>query len=219
MAEVKNSSYNAAKQAVLIDLEDGVPVSRQESLRSITAGCGKCFTYINPLRQNQYQKADSTIRFELAEIMDRMAAFTQESGLYRSMGGVHSLLLDTPGLSVFAEDIGRHNCLDKVTGSLLKDGLIALSRDAVVYISGRVTSEIMTKLIRLGAPVIVSKSTPSVSAINLAIQYGITLLGYVKNNTGCVYSGSDRLIAMTSAMAIPRQENQLVANLSERRGN
>jgi FdhD protein len=187
--------YNAAAQLVRVELVDGVSVSRQQSLRSMTAGCGKCFTYINPLRQSQFHKVQSSLRFSLADIMRRMEEFTQKSSLYHSMGGVHSLLLDVEGPSVFSEDIGRHNCLDKVTGALLQDGRLDLAQDSVAYISGRVTSEIMTKLIRLGAPVIVSKSTPSVSAIKLAGQYGVTLLGYVKGDSGYVYSGAERLLA------------------------
>lgn len=201
-ADVKEVSYNAAALVVLIELEDDVNVSRQNSLRSITAGCGKCFTYINPLMQSQFHKVESSARFSLADIMGRMAKFTQKSGLYRSVGGVHSLLLDAVGFSVFSEDIGRHNCLDKVTGALLKVGKVGLAKDAIVFISGRVTSEIMTKLIRLGAPVIVSKSTPSVAAVKLANQYGITLLGYVKEDSGFVYSGAERLL--TAPPTTPR---------------
>lgn len=192
--EVKAASYNPAAHVVHIELSDSVTISRQESLRSVTAGCGKCFTYINPLRKSQFRQIDCRRRFPLAQIMRRMADFTQKSGLYKGMGGVHSLLLHAPECAVFAEDIGRHNCLDKVTGDMLKTGRLSAAGEAVVYISGRVTSEIMTKLIRLGAPVIVSKSTPSVAAIKLAEQYGVTLLGYVKNDGGFVYSGADRLI-------------------------
>jgi FdhD protein len=192
--DVHETCYNAAAQLVRVELASDVSVSRQQSLRSVTAGCGKCFTYINPLRQSQFHKVKSSLRPSLVGIMRRMAEFTQKSSLYHSMGGVHSLLLDVEGLSVFSEDIGRHNCLDKVTGTLLQDGRLNLAQDGVVYISGRVTSEIMTKLIRLGAPMIVSKSTPSVSAVKLASQYGVTLLGYVKDDSGYVYSGAERLL-------------------------
>jgi FdhD protein len=222
-AEVKETGYNPSAHVVNVRLSDGVSVSRQESLRSITAGCGKCFTYINPLRQSQFRKIVGNRRFSLAQIMRRMADFTQKSGLYKGMGGVHSLLLQAPGRAVFSEDIGRHNCLDKVTGTMLKEGRLSSAKDAVVYISGRVTSEIMTKLIRLGAPVIVSKSTPSVAAIKLAEQYGVTLLGYVKGDSGFVYSGADRLLvdplpgsnaeAHTSAPARPELMGAL-ANVS-----
>jgi FdhD protein len=204
--EVRCTSYNDTALVVHIDLMDHVFVSRRDSLRSITAGCGKCFTYINPLCKSQFKKIESSVVFTLAEIMERMAEFTRTSSLYRSMGGVHSLLLYTPQRSVFSEDIGRHNCLDKVTGTLLKEGRLSMARNAVIFISGRVTSEIMTKLIRLGAPVIVSKSTPSVAAIKLAVQYGITLLGYVKDGSGYVYSGVERLVTGVERLVIGAEQ-------------
>ena len=60
-----------------------------------------------------------------------------------------------------AEDIGRHNCFDKVTGMLMKHDKMQLAENGVIFISGRLTSEMMTKMIRLKTPLVVSKSAPS----------------------------------------------------------
>ena len=193
--DIEDIYYNERAMAVLITLRDGISLKRQESLRSVTAGCGKCYTYINPLRHSQFKKASDSTQFSLAEIMDRMRQFTGQSELFRVIGGVHSLLFYTPEFSLFSEDIGRHNCLDKIIGALLKRGKLKEAESGVAFISGRVTSEIMTKIIRLGAPVIVSKSTPSAAAVKLADQYNITLLGYARSDTGYIYSGADRLLA------------------------
>jgi len=64
----------------------------------------------------------------------------------------------------------------------------------MMFVSGRVSSEIITKVIRLGVPVLVSRSTPTAAAVNLAREYNVTLLGYVRRNTGVVYAGAERLI-------------------------
>lgn len=192
--DLEEAYYNDRALAVVVTLREGLSLKRQESLRSITAGCGRCFTYINPLKINQYKVAQSTKKFSLDNIMGQMRDFTGKSDVFRVVGGVHSLLFQAPDYVVFSEDIGRHNCLDKVTGTLLKEGKIELAEEGVVYISGRVTSEIMTKMIRLGAPVIVSKSTPSAAAVKLAQQYGITLLGYARNDSGYIYSGAGRIL-------------------------
>lgn len=106
---------------------------------------------------------------------------------------MHSLLFKAHDSEFFSEDIGRHNCFDKVTGMLLREGRLSLVSGGVVYISGRVTSEIMMKAVRIDVPVIVSKSTPSLAAIKLAHEYDVTLLGYVIGDHGFVYSGADRL--------------------------
>lgn len=195
IVDIDEIYYNDMAMAVMIRLREGISVKRQESLRSITSGCGKCYTYINPLKQDQYREVEASETFTAGTIMDRMTAFTNQSEVFRRIGGVHSLLLDAPGYSVFSEDIGRHNCFDKVTGVLLRGGKLALAPKSVVYISGRVSSEIMTKVIRLGAPVIVSKSTPTTSAVKLANQYHVTLLGYARHNSAYIYSGAERIVA------------------------
>lgn len=65
----------------------------------------------------------------------------------------------------------------------------------MVFISGRLSSEMVTKIIRLGVPVVVSKSTPTIAAIRLAQQYRITLLGYVKGGKGIIYSCPERVMS------------------------
>ena len=71
---------------------------------------------------------------------------------------------------------------------------MTLVGNAILFVSGRVSSEIITKVIRMGVPVLVSRSTPTAAAVNLAREYNVTLLGYVRKNSGYVYSGDERLI-------------------------
>ncbi len=69
-----------------------------------------------------------------------------------------------------------------------------LAGSGIIFVSGRVSSEIITKVIRIGVPVIVSRSTPTAAAVHLARKYNVTLLGYVRKNSGFVYSGEGRLV-------------------------
>lgn len=191
--DVEDIYYNEKLMAVIVRLKEGILVDRQESLRSITSGCGKCYTYINPLKQSQYRHLDDKIPFSLDGIMEAMKAFIRQSEVFRLVGGVHSILFHTPEYSVLNEDIGRHNCFDKITGILLKEGKLNLTQRGVVFISGRISSEIMTKVIRLGTPVLVSRSTPTTAAVRLAEQYHVTLLGYVREDRGYIYTGAERI--------------------------
>lgn len=192
-ADVEEISYNERMLAVIIRLRDGILVNRQESLRSITSGCGKCFTYINPLKQNQYSIVETKKIYSVKTILDMMKVFMKESEIFKDVGGVHSVLFYTPEYQVLNEDIGRHNCFDKITGILLKDGKLDLALNSVVYVSGRISSEIMTKVVRLGTPVLVSRSTPTSAAVKLAKQYNVTLLGYVRGDRGFVYTCPEKL--------------------------
>lgn len=194
IADVESMTYNERLFAVMIKLAPGKAVEKCESLRSVTSGCGKCFTYINPLKHEKYQPAEGEERFPLRTILDLMRQFERSSAIYREIGGVHSVLFHHDAFSVFTEDIGRHNCFDKIAGVLLREGNMDLTGSGIMFVSGRVSSEIITKVIRIGVPVLISRSTPTAAAVNLARQYNVSLLGYVRSDAGFVYAGEERLI-------------------------
>ncbi|MDD5413629.1 MAG: formate dehydrogenase accessory sulfurtransferase FdhD, partial [Smithellaceae bacterium] len=158
-----------------------------------TSGCGKCFTYINPLKQDKFIVLSGHDKLSLCNMMQSMKDFERRSEIYKTVGGVHSVLFQQDDFSVFNEDIGRHNCFDKIAGVLLRNRKMNLVEHGILFVSGRVSSEIITKVIRMGAPVLVSRSTPTSAAVHLARQYNVTLLGYVRKNSGYVYSGEERL--------------------------
>ncbi|MDM7988117.1 MAG: formate dehydrogenase accessory sulfurtransferase FdhD [Smithella sp.] len=191
--DVASISYNERLFAVMINLTEGKSVEKCESLRSVTSGCGKCFTYINPLKHDKFIILSDDKKYSLDNIMQSMKDFEKRSDLYQNVGGVHSVLFQHDEFSVFNEDIGRHNCFDKILGVLLKNQKMNLVENAVLFVSGRVSSEIITKVIRMGVPVLVSRATPTAAAVNLAREYHVTLLGYVRKDSGFVYAGENRL--------------------------
>jgi FdhD protein len=192
-SDIEKISFNEKMLAVVITLKAGIIIDRQESLRSITSGCGKCYTYINPLKQSQYNVVRTDTKYPVNTILDLMKDFINKSKIFAEVGGVHSVLFYTPDYEVLIEDIGRHNCFDKITGLMLKENKLNLFSKAVIFVSGRISSEIMMKIIRMEAGILVSKSTPTTSAIKLAQQFNVTLLGYVRNNGGYIYSYPERL--------------------------
>jgi FdhD protein len=191
--DISSITYNERLFAVMINLAAGKSVEKCESLRSVTSGCGKCFTYINPLKHDKFLALSDDKKFILSNIMQSMKNFEKRSEIYKTIGGVHSVLFQHEELSVFNEDIGRHNCFDKITGVLLRNNKMTLVENAILFVSGRVSSEIITKVIRMGVPVLVSRSTPTAAAVNLAREYNVTLLGYVRGQSGYVYAGESRL--------------------------
>lgn len=192
LQDVKNISFNDEIPAVIVQLKEGIIPGHQYSTKSITSSGGKY--HINPLARNQYEAATSKVTFPLDSIMDLMAAFVTKSEIFTTVGGVHSILFYTPDCEILTEDIGRHNCYDKMTGILLKSAKKDLSGRGVVFASGRISSEIMAKIIRIGIPVVVSKSTPTVAAVKLAREHNVTVMGYVRNTGGFIYSCPERLL-------------------------
>ena len=190
--DIGQISYNLGLQAVIMDLQPNIGLHRMGSLRSVTSGCGKCMTYIPPL-QNHFKINTSNQTFSLDTILDTMKRFLHQSAVFKNIGGVHSVLFYMADYELLIEDIGRHNCVDKVTGILLQENKIEATKNGALFISGRVSSEIITKAMRLGIPVIVSRSTPTSTAVHLAQQYGITLLGYVRGEKATIYSNRERI--------------------------
>lgn len=107
--------------------------------------------------------------------------------------GVHSgALFDGENLLLFREDIGRHNVFDKIHGAALRNG-VALS-DKLLVFSGRCSSEMMIKVVRMNVPVVVAKSVPTTHAINLAKKFGITLVGRLSADSFCIYTNHQRIV-------------------------
>jgi len=114
--------------------------------------------------------------------------------LYQTAGGVHtSALSDGKRILIAAEDIGRHNTLDKIAGRCLLDRINP--RQRVLITTGRVSSEMMQKAARIGASVVISRTAPSSLAIEIAEQSGITLIGYARRDRFTVYCYPQRVVA------------------------
>jgi FdhD protein len=117
--------------------------------------------------------------------------------LYRQSGGVHaSILTDGEGNFVIAEDIGRHNTLDKIAGRCLRENIQFKRR--IILTTGRISSEMLQKSTRLGAVIVISRTSPSSLSIKLAERYGITLIGYARRNRFNIYTHPERIIPLDS---------------------
>ena len=127
------------------------------------------------------------------EAIGRLVEMLFESQeLYRETGGVHtSALSDGEKIVLVAEDIGRHNTLDKIAGLCLMNNTWPETR--ILITTGRISSEMLQKAARLSAPILISRTSPSSLSIEMAERYGITLIGYARTRRFNVYSNSQRV--------------------------
>jgi FdhD protein len=157
--------------------------------RTLTSGCGGGATF-----KTQEQRVDSDVVVTPEKILSLMKQFQEEMELYRLCGGVHaSALCDTKNLLVVAEDIGRHNTLDKIQGECLLDGLS--TKDRLILSTGRVSSEMLIKAAKMQAPVVVSRHSITGNAVTLARDLDIALVGHARGSRLSVYSHPERLQA------------------------
>ena len=112
--------------------------------------------------------------------------FETPGDLFQSTGCAHSCALVTDGqVQCYREDIGRHNALDKVIGYALKNG-IPISK-SIVFTSGRISQDYLQKVIKAGFKIVVSRAAVTASAVALARQENITMLGFIRRNGGNIY--------------------------------
>ncbi len=139
--------------------------------------------------------------FPAEKLMVWMDQLFDSQQLYRQTRGVHcSLLTDGREIIAFAEDIGRHNTLDKIAGKLVRQALEPQQR--CLLTTGRISSEMLQKAARIGASIVISRTSPTSLSIQLAEQYGITLIGYARRNQFNLYTHPQRVdFARSSALA------------------
>jgi FdhD protein len=165
--------------------------------RHVTANsaCGVCGRRsIDDLMQGT-RRVDSPLQVPRAVVSmlpDRLRAAQKT---FEETGGLHAAgLFDAGGrLMQVAEDVGRHNAVDKVVGAELMQGRVPLS-ERILFVSGRTSFEILQKSVVAGIPVVASVSAPSSLAIELALEAGVTLLGFVRGGTFNIYSGGHRIV-------------------------
>jgi FdhD protein len=132
----------------------------------------------------------------LADLPD---ALRDRQRIFEETGGLHaSGLFDTDGtLRVLREDVGRHNAVDKIVGEQVLAGNVPLA-DHVLQVSGRLSFEIVQKAAVAGIPIVSAVSAPSSLAVEAGERFGMTLVGFVRDERLNVYTHPERLLASLS---------------------
>ncbi len=160
--------------------------------RAVTSGCGKGTTFTHAIDALQAQPAPAGPQVDAGQLRRLMHALLRGSDLYRESGGVHSAALaTTDAIVIFRDDIGRHNAVDKIHGEcFLRDIPVG---DKILLTTGRISSEILVKAAKLGVAVLVSRSSPTDLALELAGRTGITVVGQVRGGGLTIYTGEERV--------------------------
>ncbi|PEK99737.1 formate dehydrogenase accessory sulfurtransferase FdhD [Bacillus sp. AFS017336] len=167
-----------------------------QSKRYITSCCGMSrqgFVFVNDALTAKKMK-EVNVQLSFQDCFRLMNEMQQSALLFQNTGGVHNAALcDLNGFVLNRMDIGRHNALDKIYGYCLKNK-ISIS-DKIIVFSGRLSSEILLKVAKIGCEVILTKSAPTELALQLAEELGITTVGFIRNKSLNVYTHSNRIVS------------------------
>jgi FdhD protein len=187
-ASVLNVVLSRSRAEILPELLD----SRRNVAQNSSCGlCGRrtlesLDVDAEPLPMAWHVDADVVARFPVA-LRHAQYAFDETGGLHAA--GLFNLAAD---LQASAEDVGRHNAVDKLLGRMLTARRLPLSHSAL-FVSGRSSFEIVQKAFLGGIPLVASVSAPSSLAVDLARRTGITLVGFVRDGRCNVYAHPERL--------------------------
>ena len=162
-----------------------------------TSGCTGGVTAVASVERPQPVFASNEFNLSPGQINHQVEMLFDAQKLYRETGGVHtSMLSDGERVILSAEDIGRHNTLDKIAGLCLTENIWPEKR--ILITTGRISSEMLQKGVRMGAKVVASRTSPSSMSIELAEAWGITLIGYARRNKFNLYATPERILLKTS---------------------
>lgn len=133
-------------------------------------------------------------RFSGEMLLNLPGAVRQMQPVFEATGGLHAAAVFGPDgeISIVREDVGRHNATDKVVGALLTDGGLP-GNDLGLFVSGRASFELMQKTLVAGIPMLVAVGAPSSLAVDTAEDFGMTLVGFLRDGTFNIYAGGERI--------------------------
>jgi FdhD protein len=190
---------NGLVNVVRVELAEGVAVDldRLERHFYTSSSCGVC-------GKASLEAVAVQGRFDLHAVGPKIPArvlatlpdaLISEQSIFERTGGLHaSGLFDATGkVHAVREDVGRHNALDKLIGSRLREDALPLT-DFGIVVSGRASFELMQKAMVAGVPVLAAVGAPSSLAVELAQEFGMTLVGFLKRDRFNIYTRADRIV-------------------------
>jgi FdhD protein len=183
--------------AVIVSLIGGTTLDLDARRFYVTSSCGVCGkASIDALAASGCAMLPAGQPTLSADLVSHLPARLREGqAIFEHTGGLHAAgLFNTAGeLLYLREDVGRHNAVDKLIGAAFLEGRLPL-HEHVLMLSGRISFELVQKAVTAGIPIVIAVGAPSSLAIETALRFGMTLIGFVRHGHLNVYAGGDRLI-------------------------
>ncbi len=158
-----------------------------------TSGCAQGTVFGDLMQEFDRIELSPAARIRTSWLYQLTRKINTEPSLYLKAGAIHGCVLceeDRP--LVYMEDVGRHNAVDKIAGYMLVNNVPA--HDKIFYTTGRLTSEMVIKTVKMGIPILVSRSGFTAWGVELARKTGLTLIGRARGKRFVALSGAERIV-------------------------
>lgn len=183
-------SWHVSKNNTCVDVWLHSMDFRPPHRKIVTSGCGGGVTFDD--LSSSHAPLESDLTAAPAQLAGLMRQLHQGATLYQEARGIHTAVLASGDeVLLQVEDVGRHNCLDKLCGAALLAGVA--TRDRIILSSGRISSEMINKARRLETPIVCSRTSPTSLSVRLAEAWNITIVAYLRQDRMRVYTRPDRL--------------------------
>ncbi|MER0437980.1 formate dehydrogenase accessory sulfurtransferase FdhD [Emticicia sp. W12TSBA100-4] len=193
-----DAGRQAQENIVRVELKPSIEVDLSKVERNFyaTSSCGVCGkASIESIQQYCKILTNDDLKVPATYIQSLLNILKEKQVFFKHTGGLHAALLvslSNAKLGILREDIGRHNALDKVIGSAFQANLLPL-KDSILAMSSRASFEIIQKAASAHIPIVACVGAPSSLAIETARDFGITLIGFLRNDGFNVYSHDNRI--------------------------
>jgi FdhD protein len=183
--------------SISVTVAGDLDLSRLDRHFYTSSSCGICGkTSLQALRMNREIHLDpSRPKHSVEFLLQTPSLVREKQSIFEHTGGLHGAALfdQEQNLVRICEDIGRHNAVDKLVGAELLSGRSDFS-DLLLFVSGRAGFELVQKSIMTGIPFMVAVGAPSSLSVELAREYGSTLVGFLRERRFNLYAGPDRVL-------------------------
>jgi FdhD protein len=175
-----------------VTLPEGKKIPYERNYNILWTDCASP-SLIQKRMGDKLAKARTTLKLNPQKIIEASRKVRDLSGPYKETGALHSAFLFDENMDTiaYAHDVSRHNAVDKVIGMRLLSG--ESFDDKVIMTTGRITSSLVLKCLRVGIPMVVSRGAPLFDSIELAREYGLGVIGFLRGKRFNIYSGEEML--------------------------
>ena len=185
--------YNKDIETIVIRTKRKTNYEKILKKKITTSGCAQGTVFGDIYEKLQKTKIKSKTKIKKKWIYELSKKITLTPSLYLEAGAIHGCVLCEKNFPlIYMEDVGRHNAIDKIAGYMSKHNITANNK--TFYTTGRLTSEMVIKTVKMGIPILISRSGFTAWGVELAKKTNLTLIGRAKGKRFLVLSGQNRII-------------------------